>query len=300
MGITRSQYIQGNSGDGTVLPLVQGVTAGAGVAISSSGVLSLTPATTAIIGGVIPDGTTIKVNPAGVISTNDAAFFRQIDDIAAGFNGVQTVFNLTVGGLPYTPFTADNLLISLGGVLQIPGPAFTVSGSTIQFSSAPPANTTFSGYVIVNGPAGGSGGGPGTVTSVGTGTGLSGGPIVTTGTITLDIATTATLGGVIADGTTITVSGAGVISAVPPTIPVPRIVNLGVIEAINGTNTTFTLCEYGTTTPYLLTIPTNLAVFLGGIPQLPGTAYTVFSNLITFDTAPPTGCTFLAITVVAV
>jgi hypothetical protein len=62
----------------------------------------------------------------------------------------------------------------------------------------------------------GGGGGPGTVTFVGAGTGLSvvgGGAITTAGTIRLNPATTLTLGGVRPDGTTITISPAGVISA---------------------------------------------------------------------------------------
>jgi len=64
----------------------------------------------------------------------------------------------------------------------------------------------------------GGGGGGGSVTFVGAGTGLSvlggGGSITTTGTLLLDPATTGSLGGVIPDGTSITVSPAGVISAV--------------------------------------------------------------------------------------
>lgn len=66
-------------------------------------------------------------------------------------------------------------------------------------------------------PQTGGGGGGGGVTFVGAGIGLStvsGLPITTTGTINLDPATTTDLGGVIPDGTTITVDAAGVISAV--------------------------------------------------------------------------------------
>ena len=59
---------------------------------------------------------------------------------------------------------------------------------------------------------GGGGGGSGTVTNVATGTGLSGGPITTTGTITCGQATSAAFGCVKVDGTTVTATG-GVISA---------------------------------------------------------------------------------------
>lgn len=301
MGITRAQYLQGDSNDGPVLGgTVQGVSPGAGIQIDSNGVITLAPATTSIIGGVIPDGTTIKVTPSGVISTNDAAFLRQVDDISFSFDGTQTVFNLTIGGVPYTPQSVDSLLISLGGVLQIPGPAFTVSGSTLIFDTPPEEGTTFAGYVVANGGSSSGGGGAGSVTLVGTGTGLTGGPILTTGTISLKKATTSSLGGVIPDGTTITVNGAGVISAaIPPTV-VPRIVNLGVLESVNGVNSVFTLCLYGTNTPYSLALSSNLTVFLGGVPQLPGISYSVSSNRVTFVTPPPANTDFIAITATGV
>jgi hypothetical protein len=117
-------------------------------------------------------------------------------------------------------------------------PTFTVDGSG-KLSAA--SQVALSGFVQTNNPAAfnnfvwpnsdgvanqvlttnGAGqlswsakviGGNGTVTSVLTGTGLSGGPITTSGTITLLPATTASLGGVRADGTTILVSTNGTIS----------------------------------------------------------------------------------------
>lgn len=327
MGITRAQYIQGDNNQAIVLNgQVQGIT---------------------------PDNVTVTISPSGVLSATGAAFLRQIDDISGLFNGTAQNFPITAGGVPFDPVSADNILISLGGVLQLPGPAFSIGGPFITFGAPPPAGTTFAGYVIANGPGGGSGGGPGTVTSVGTGIGLSGGPILTTGTINLDpattvslggvipdgttisvngagvistvippavtqvdtgvglsggpitstgtidldVATTASLGGVIPDGTTITVDGAGVISAVPTPTTTATIVNLGTIEPLNGTNTVFTLAYFGTTTPYPLSSTTNLTVFLGGVPQLPGLSYTVSGNQITFSPAPPAGTDFIAITI---
>ena len=59
---------------------------------------------------------------------------------------------------------------------------------------------------------GGGGGGSGTVTNIATGTGLTGGPITTTGTISCVDSTSSTKGCVQVDGTTITATG-GVISA---------------------------------------------------------------------------------------
>lgn len=83
-----------------------------------------------------------------------------------------------------------------------------------------PNSDGVAGQVLVTDGSGGlawltitSGGSLGNVSFVGTGTGLSGGPITGVGTINLVPATTTTLGGVIPDGTTITVSPSGSISA---------------------------------------------------------------------------------------
>lgn len=96
------------------------------------------------------------------------------------------------------------------------------------------------------------------------------------------------------------IDGNGVLSVNPTVLPQATIVNLGVRENIDGTEVTFTLVLYGTTTPVTLSSPSNLAVFLGGVPQLPGDAYTVSGNQITFITPPPAGSTFLAITAVSI
>jgi len=146
-----------------------------------------------------------------------AATFIQLDDISGQFNGTRVSFVLRVSGSPYTPSSASAILLSVGGVIQVPGNSFTLAGSTVTFSEAPKTGTTFVGYAIsgmTGGGGGGGGGGTGTVTSVGTGTGLIGGPVTTTGTISLRPATNSTLGGVIPDNTTITVSPTGVISVV--------------------------------------------------------------------------------------
>jgi hypothetical protein len=45
-------------------------------------------------------------------------------------------YNLTYGGSAYSPASATACLVSVNGVLQTPGTAFTISGSQITFSSA--------------------------------------------------------------------------------------------------------------------------------------------------------------------
>lgn len=95
-------------------------------------------------------------------------------------------------------------------------------------------------------------------------------------------------------GTGILISPQGVISV--DTVAVrATIVNLGLLEPITGTDQTYTLVEYGTTTPFTPTPPTNIAVFLGGVPQLPTEAYTILGARITFDDPVPVGTTFLGI-----
>jgi hypothetical protein len=47
-----------------------------------------------------------------------------------------TTFNLTNGGVAYFPQSANNCLVSLNGILQAPTDSYTISGSTIVFSSA--------------------------------------------------------------------------------------------------------------------------------------------------------------------
>jgi hypothetical protein len=47
-----------------------------------------------------------------------------------------TTFNLLNGGVAYYPQSANNCLVSLNGILQAPTDSYTISGSTIIFSSA--------------------------------------------------------------------------------------------------------------------------------------------------------------------
>ena len=84
------------------------------------------------------------------ISTDPAraANIKELDDISGSFNGSTTTFNLTVSAAGVSPVTAQQLLISVGGVMQNPSDDYTVSGTTITFTTAPSAGLTFFGVLL--------------------------------------------------------------------------------------------------------------------------------------------------------
>ena len=71
-----------------------------------------------------------------------------IDDISGSFNGTLTSFTLQSGGVNVIPTNEQSCIISISGVVQYPNDAFTVSNSTITFTSAPLASDSFSGVVL--------------------------------------------------------------------------------------------------------------------------------------------------------
>ena len=84
------------------------------------------------------------------ISTDPAraANIKELDDISGSFNGSTTAFSLTVSSATIEPVTAQQLLISVGGVMQNPTDDYTVSGTTITFTTAPSAGLTFFGVFL--------------------------------------------------------------------------------------------------------------------------------------------------------
>lgn len=98
------------------------------------------------------------------------------------------------------------------------------------------------------------------------------------------------------DGTAnhqLTTDGAGNLSWDVPAAPSLQI--LTVDRAFNGTDVAYTLWAYGTTNPFAPAPSDNIVVFLGGVPQVPGSAYSVSGSTITFTEAPLAGTTFYAI-----
>jgi hypothetical protein len=118
--------------------------------ITTTGTISLRAATVSALGGVIPDNVTIKVSPTGVISTASAIVqkFIYLDDISSQFNGTLAAFTLRLSGVPYSPSPATNIMVVVGGVPQPYGGAFSVSGSTITFTGAPPAGASFMALTV--------------------------------------------------------------------------------------------------------------------------------------------------------
>ena len=62
-----------------------------------------------------------------------AGNFSVLDDLTASSTASYTMQS---GGTNFTPGSANQLIVSLNGVIQEPGTSFTVSGSTITFSSS--------------------------------------------------------------------------------------------------------------------------------------------------------------------
>ena len=59
-------------------------------------------------------------------------------------------YNLLRGGSAFSPGTAEQCIVSLNGVTQAPGDAYTISGSTITFSD-PLTDNDVINYVLVMG-----------------------------------------------------------------------------------------------------------------------------------------------------
>ena len=73
---------------------------------------------------------------------------REVDDISSGFNGSTTAFTLAVSGSNVSPGTANDIIVSLGGVVQNPNQDFTIAGSTITFTTAPASGLSFFAVVL--------------------------------------------------------------------------------------------------------------------------------------------------------
>ena len=73
---------------------------------------------------------------------------REVDDISSGFNGSEVNFTLQVSSQNVSPGSANAIIVSLGGVIQNPGTDYTVSASTLTFTTAPANGLAFFGLVL--------------------------------------------------------------------------------------------------------------------------------------------------------
>jgi len=73
---------------------------------------------------------------------------REVDDISGSFNGSNTTFNLRVSGQSVNPESVNNVLVSVGGVLQNPGTDYTINAATIVFATAPASGLDFWGLIL--------------------------------------------------------------------------------------------------------------------------------------------------------
>ena len=73
-----------------------------------------------------------------------------LDQISGGFNGTASGFTMsTAGGAQgVIPGLAQNVLLSLGGVIQQPGVDYSISGSGLTFTTPPVSGTTFFATVL--------------------------------------------------------------------------------------------------------------------------------------------------------
>lgn len=73
---------------------------------------------------------------------------REVDDISSSFNGSTTAFTLQVSGSNVSPGTANDIIVSLGGVIQNPNNDYTIAGSTLTFTTAPASGLSFFAVVL--------------------------------------------------------------------------------------------------------------------------------------------------------
>ena len=73
---------------------------------------------------------------------------REVDDISSSFNGSTTAFTLQVNSQNVSPGSPNNLIVSIGGVVQNPNNDYTVNSSTITFTTAPASGLSFFAIVL--------------------------------------------------------------------------------------------------------------------------------------------------------
>jgi len=81
-------------------------------------------------------------------SSGTVSNIQILDDISGSFDNSETIFNLTVSGSAVAPVNAQQIEVILGGIQQSPGVDYTISGTTVVFTTAPTNGLTFSGKLL--------------------------------------------------------------------------------------------------------------------------------------------------------
>ena len=74
--------------------------------------------------------------------------YRQLDDISSGFDGSDTTHTMQVNSQNVTVGDVNQIILSLGGVIQKPGTDFTISGSTLTYTTAPASGLSFFAIIL--------------------------------------------------------------------------------------------------------------------------------------------------------
>ena len=76
--------------------------------------------------------------------------YAKLDDISSSFNGSTTTFNLTSDGGAQTVATEAQLIVSLEDAILEPQTDYTVTGSTITFTTAPGSGNDYFAVLLGN------------------------------------------------------------------------------------------------------------------------------------------------------
>jgi len=98
------------------------------------------------------DSTTATGLKWGTPTPPSPFYIANLDDISGSFDGVTTGFPLAIAGVPYAPSPTSNIMVFIGGIAQTSGAgnAYTIAGSSISFTSAPPAGASFLATTVRN------------------------------------------------------------------------------------------------------------------------------------------------------
>lgn len=95
-------------------------------------------------------GETLLTDGDGNLGWGQMAPSVQSLNILESVDGFESEFTLVELGstTPFTPTPSENIVVFLGGVPQIPGDSYSVTGNKITFTEAPPVGTVF--YAVSN------------------------------------------------------------------------------------------------------------------------------------------------------